>query len=280
MTNELFGDAQTLKNSTGGMDLLAGGTSLLTGRVDNRLFGDGYRLENSTGGMDSLNGGSSVLTGTVNNTMYGDGYELISSKGGNDALVGGSSLLSATVNNNMFGDADTLKDSEGKTDVITGGSTLISGTVNNIIYGDARELINSKGGNDVIIAGSNFGKGTTTNTIYGDAVTADAASKCGNDAITSGLNTNDIIYGDAANVTANGGHDIFIFGGRFASDTVMDFREGEDMITFKVSGVKSIQDLKFSTDASGDVVIEATGYGTVTLAGVHGITAENCILIV
>ena len=104
--NNLFGDAQSMTNSSGGNDTLSIGTDwvitldtnnvLTTDIRDNHLIGDAYTMVNSIGGIDTLSGADIAGSTTY---LTGDGvFAYGTSEGGNDTLISGKG------NDHMWGD--------------------------------------------------------------------------------------------------------------------------------------------------------------------------------
>ena len=300
--NFLYGDAETMTNSRGGNDAIKGGDNsannylygdagdmfddsrggndLLIGGVNsslNNLYGDAYLMSSSKGGNDVLIGGAL----STNNRLYGDAYVMLGGQGGNDALKGGSSSLS----NTLFGDASTLSGGQGGNDVLIGGADSNF----NVLFGDAYGMSDSQGGNDILVASDNpiSDVFVTQNTLYGDAEYHLAGNAiCGNDRLVSGTG-NDDMWGDIA-YSSNGssaldftrvttGQDVFVFSANNGSDTINDFRHGEDKIELQGIGLDSFDALMAHSHLSQNNTDSVITFGsnTITVIGVTELTAAD-----
>ena len=93
----------------------------------------------------------------------------------------------------------------------------------------------------------------------------------------------DVIYGGEGNDTLTGGadDDTFVFQAGHGTDRITDFTDGEDLIDVSALGITALSGLTFTTNSSGNVVIDtgADG-GTIELQGVTdsaNLTAEDFI---
>ena len=267
--NFLVGDAYRIYNSKGGNDELTGGT----GSAFNALYGDTISMINSRGGNDALTGG----TGSQYNFLYGDASFMINSRGGNDVLTAGT----RSQYNFLYGDALTMSNSQGGNDVLTGGT----GSQLNYLYGDAYFLVSSRGGNDVLTGGT----GSQTSYLYGDAkYHYEGITICGNDRLISATG-NDDMWGDVE-FSFNGtnftdpdlsqvttGHDVFVFSANNGTDTIHDFRHGEDIIELHDIGSASFGALisgGYVATTATDTVI-TFGTNTITVIGVTDLSAAD-----
>jgi hypothetical protein len=138
------------------------GSTLTVALSDNNLFGDAYSMTNSTGGNDTLSIAtgwqtmistddttttSKLIVNITDNMLVGDAHTMVNSKGGNDILSGADFAGSTTylTGDGIYGDST----SKG------GNDTLISGKGNDFMWGDF-------GGKDSTSAptGASFGKDT------------------------------------------------------------------------------------------------------------------------
>jgi ELWxxDGT repeat protein len=155
------------------------------------------------------------------------------------------------------------------------GDDLITGSdAPDIVLGDAAFLFNHVGGSDQLFGSAG------NDILIGDALHMGGRAQGGDD-VLSGDGGDDLLYGDAALMLdlAGGGQDHFLFSGLFGSDTVGDFRQGEDRLEFHVPGLNSIDDLQIAPAAFG-TVITARQAGTVTLVGFKGALAEQDLLFI
>ena len=273
VVNQLFGDARRMSGSAqGGNDVLTGGDTSSDGDVFNAFVGDATEMSGSAqGGNDVLTGGDNSGSGHVDNFLFGDaGTMSESAQGGNDELTGGDNSGIGEVDNFLFGDAIGIS-AQGGNDKLIGGDNSGSGSVANFLVGDAQGA--AQGGDDELTGGDNSGSGHVSNILIGDAVAMSGSG--GDDRLISGINATDQMWGDAQDLSASatGGNDTFVFAGAFGSDSVNDFRQGEDTIEFQVAGVADFDDLVF-TPSGSDTVISTTASATdtVTLVGIDPLT--------
>lgn len=280
-TDYLYGDAYEMTDSRGGNDVLNGGTS--GGDNDNLIYGDAYNMTNSRGGNDVLTGGNAPKDNF--NTLFGDAFEMTGSRGGNDVLTGGTGLEGPSINNYnynyLYGDAYEITDSRGGNDVLIGGARSAEA----YLYGDAVTMKNSKGGNDELI-----GSSESYNLLYGDAkYHLSGTVVCGNDRLFSG-NGNDEMWGDIAFSYSEGnsldiihvttGHDVFVFSANNGTDTIHDFRHGEDKINLQgIDGANNFNALinsgNLSTNSTDTVI--TFGTNTITVIGVTDLSVSDFI---
>ncbi|MEM8545648.1 MAG: hypothetical protein AAGF66_16835, partial [Cyanobacteria bacterium P01_H01_bin.119] len=141
-----------------------------------------------------------------------DNAEPLLGQSGNDELIGGAApdLIAGELGDDVIsglGGDDVLRGDRNSRfhGGIEGGDDLIFG-------GDGRDRIGGKGGNDTI-----FGE-AGDDQIWGDA---------GDDIIRGGEG-NDYLVGD--NFSGNRGRDTFVLADGEGTDTIRDFRNGEDLI--------------------------------------------------
>jgi ELWxxDGT repeat protein len=155
------------------------------------------------------------------------------------------------------------------------GDDIITGTdAPDVLFGDAPFLFSRSGGGDQISGneGDDF--------LVGDALFIFGHARGGKD-VLSGGGGDDLLFGDALLMFdhAQGSHDDFAFSGRFGSDTVGDFRQGEDQLEFHVPGLNNIDDLQIAL-AGSNTVITAGVAGAVTLVGFTGALTEQDLLFI
>ena len=271
--NLLFGDAHEMSGNQGGNDVLIGGSNSAL----NLLYGDAFQMFDSHGGNDVLTGGANF--GYYLNKLYGDAFLMFDSKGGNDVLTGGSS----TALNFLYGDAVQMSGSEGGNDVMTGDA---NSSVNEL-YGDALRVSDSQCGNDTLIASINlsFGVFKAKSMLYGDAQShLDGNVHCGNDRLISGTG-NDDMWGDIgySGITnspldltcVTTGQDVFIFSANNGTDTIHDFRHGEDKIELNGIGVASFDELMSHLQSGETNTVITFESNTITVIGVTEMTAAD-----
>ena len=172
----------------------------------------------------------------------GAGNDILSGNRGNDTLKGGSG------NDNIKGGGgdDRLRGNGGD-DTLKGG-----GGDDNIKGGGGDDNIKGNGGSDVIKAGGG------ADTVKGGGG-ADVINGGGGDDVLQGGGGNDTITGKGGDDTlkGNGGADVFQFRASDRNDTILDFRQGQDLIEIQ-NGANSFAALDIEQDGQ-DVLI---GFGT------------------
>ena len=197
------------------------GDDLLLGSAQNDAI-------KALGGDDTINGlnGDDLLVG-------GGGNDNIKGGGGDDRLRGN-------------GGDDTLKGGGGDDNIKGGGGD------DNIKGGGGSDNIKGNGGSDVIKAGGG------ADTVKGGGG-ADVINGGGGDDVLQGGGGNDTITGKGGDDTlkGNGGADVFQFRASDRNDTILDFRQGQDLIEIQ-TGANSFAALDIEQDGQ-DVLI---GFGT------------------
>jgi hypothetical protein len=300
--NFLLGDAENMKNSTGGHDIIQLGNSFKNnlGDSEDRSF-NGSLIESSVITKFSLS----------DNTLYGDAKIMSHSQGGNDIISLGNDFLSSVgtiistifnnstnslivsviyvlENNNLYGDAENMSYSKGGNDTLSIGVGIVGDLFltldikDNTLYGDANTMQRSQGGDDKLTGAD--GEGSVTY-LYGDAKFTDGKSGAGNDTLTSG-HGNDHMWGDfGGNINQNvpyvnysTGKDIFVFGENNGNDTIYDFQRGLDKIDLRsLVDIDNINDLTITSSLTqpSDKVINLNDGNSITLIGVNDLSAND-----
>ena len=210
--NFLLGDAEIMKNSNGGHDIIQLGNSFKNNLGDSKSESYyGSSIESSVKTKLSLS----------DNTLYGDAKVMSHSQGGNDIISIGNDFVSSvgtktsTVfnnstdtsvvsviytleNNTLYGDAEIMSYSKGGNDTLSIGLGIVGDSYrtldikDNTLYGDANTMKRSQGGDDKLTGAD--GEGSVTY-LYGDAKFTDGKSGAGNDTLISG-HGNDHMWGD------------------------------------------------------------------------------------
>ena len=300
--NFLLGDAESMKNSNGGHDIIQLGNSFKNNLGDSKIESyNGFSIESSVITKFSLS----------HNTLYGDAKTMSHSQGGNDVIslgndfasrvgtitstVDNTSTATATISviyaledNNLYGDAETMSYSKGGNDTLSigvgimGDSYLTLDIKDNTLYGDANTMQRSQGGDDKLTGAD--GEGSVTY-LYGDAKFTDGKSGAGNDTLISG-HGNDHMWGDfGGNINQNvpyvnysTGKDIFVFGENNGDDTIYDFQRGLDKIDLRSLGnINSFDDFTITSSLTqpSDKVINLSDGNSITLIGVNDLTAND-----
>ena len=300
--NFLLGDAESMKNSNGGHDIIQLGNSFKNNLGDSK--GESYN-------GSSIESSVKTKLSLSDNTLHGDAKVMSHSQGGNDIISLGNDFMSSvgtvtsTVfnnstdtsvvsviytleNNTLYGDAETMSYSKGGNDTlsiglgIVGDSTLTLDIKNNSLYGDANTMQRSQGGDDKLTGAD--GEGSVTY-LYGDAKFTDGKSGAGNDTLISG-HGNDHMWGDfGGNINRNvpyvnysTGKDIFVFGENNGNDIIYDFQRGLDKIDLRSLGdIDSIDDLTITSSLTqpSDRVINLNDGNSITLIGVSELSAND-----
>lgn len=300
--NFLLGDAENMKNSTGGHDIIQLGNSFKNNLGDSkdRSF-NGSLIESSVITKFSLS----------DNTLYGDAKVMSHSQGGNDIISLGNDFLSSVgtiistifnnltnslivsviyvlENNNLYGDAETMSFSKGGNDTLSMGVGIVCDLFltldikDNTLYGDANTMQRSQGGDDKLTGAD--GEGSVTY-LYGDAKFTDGKSGAGNDMLTSG-HGNDHMWGDfGGNINQNvpyvnysTGKDIFVFAENNGNDIIYDFQRGLDKIDLRSLGnMNSLDDFTITSSLTqpSDKVINLSDGNSITLIGVNELSAND-----
>ncbi|MDL2207864.1 FecR domain-containing protein [Desulfovibrio sp. OttesenSCG-928-M16] len=152
--DSLQNKAVSVDDQTSGTVNLGTGTGnslTITDMTGGNVYGDAHTLTNSTGGDDNI-----TITKMYNEVVvvekhvYGDGYTLNSSTGGNDTIT----ITDAMDSGNVYGDARTMS-----TGCIGGNDTIKISTLNaGEVRGDAYSMSgNALGGDDSITITDMYG---------------------------------------------------------------------------------------------------------------------------
>ncbi len=242
----------SLLTGTGSGDVAAGDVLISIERIDGSAFGDTLTGGNNAdwlygfAGNDSLDGGAgndwldggldndTLLGGTGADTLFGgDGNDRLDGGNDNDSLDGGSGadtlfggsgmdiLIGGIGDDSLDGgsDADRLEGGDGN-DILLGGigrDTLFGGSGADTLDGGIDDdSLDGGDGVDVLLGGN--GRDTLIGGLGDDTL--------------SGGNDDDRLNGGAGNDTLTGGFgkDVFVISDLRGTDTITDFRRGEDKI--------------------------------------------------
>ena len=188
--NNLLGDAESMKKSSGGHDTIELGNNfkINLALVETTIYSD--ILHDLT-----FSGMSSIL----NNSLYGDAKFMDHSSGGDDQIIVGNSIRSE------IGDIKNFSSDESSASFILRSNFSL---LNNILIGDAKTMSHSQGGNDVISLGNDFVH--SIGAIY-SSVNNFSTDESNISVILEIQNNN--LYGDAENMSySKGGNDTLSIG--------------------------------------------------------------------
>ncbi len=235
-------------------------------------------------------GGNAVAGGLNVNSMFGDGLTVADATnqnhavGGNDSLVGGNSNGAAIEVNTMVGDGNMVFNAKGGNDVLRGGT----GAVNFLFGDDLRLHDNAVGGNDRLYAGVGstslgadaWGVGGRS-AMFGDGYALDGHAVAGNDTLVSAAHTDDVMYGDALEISANAmrGHNVFVFALGNGNDEIRDFVQGNDRIDLRAFGNPGLP-YDVTHNALGLTITSEAGSSTIHFSGFNSIKVNNVAALV
>ncbi len=270
---------------TAGDDTLTG-----AGADDSIDGGAGNDTIFSNGGADTLlgNTGDDLLAGgDGNDSISGnDGADRCFGQAGNDTLLGGDGgddLKGNTDDDMLMGEAgdDTLRGQVG-TDTVDGGidndSLFGGGGDDSVDGGTGTDVVNGNSGADTV----NGGDGDDT--VRGQGGNDVVNGNDGNDLVL-GISGLDSLFGGAGNDTLTGGvgddqatggdgADVFQFAAMQGSDTVTDFSDGEDLLSFV--GTSSIDDLAIVDSNDGaQIQLAAEGDSPTLRVTLTNVTADQ-----
>jgi Ca2+-binding RTX toxin-like protein len=198
----------------------------------------------------------------------GDGDDRVDGGRGNDKLYGGSG------NDKLSGG-----DGNDRLDGGIGNDKLEGGRGHDKLYGGSgNDKLNGASGNDRLDGGRGNDQlegGSGNDHLYGGAGNDRLSGGSGNDRLYGGSG-NDVLKGGAGNDRLSGGagDDTFVFQKNGGSDTVTDFRDGQDRIDARgLSGVDGLSDLNV-VQVDQDVMI-AHGTDILVLKGVTVSDLDN-----
>ncbi|MDG1371786.1 MAG: hypothetical protein P8Q48_16370 [Paracoccaceae bacterium] len=261
-------------NGQGGDDIIDGGSG-----SDTLVGGDGDDVVDGGEGDDLIVGGSGLGDDEYFGGMGSDTIKYISATAGIQVNLSRGTARSASQEEDASIGTDTIFDVENITsgrfdDILLGNSASnsISGLGgddkirgkggnddlkgghgdDNIKGGGGSDNIKGNGGSDVIKAGGG------ADTVKGGGG-ADVINGGGGDDFLRGGGGNDTITGKGGDDTlkGNGGADVFQFRASDRNDTILDFRQGQDLIEIQ-TGANSFAALDIEQDGQ-DVLI---GFGT------------------
>ncbi|MEQ9640736.1 MAG: hypothetical protein RIM84_11990 [Alphaproteobacteria bacterium] len=242
----------------GGNDTLLGndGVDLLAGGDGNDSVGGGAGADDGYGqaGDDTLLGGTGAdnLRGNLDDDM-------VMGEGGDDTLRGqvGTDMVDGGVDNDMLfggGGDDSVEGGTGN-DVANGNSG--ADTVNG---GDGDDTVRGQGGNDVV--NGNDGN----DLVLGISGLDSLFGGTGDDTLTGGVGNDQLTGGDGA--------DVFQFGAMQGSDTITDFEDGTDRMSFV--GVSTFGDLTIvDTDDGAAITLASEGDSPTLRVTLTGIAADQ-----
>jgi hypothetical protein len=207
---------------------------------------------------------------------FGDALTMTDyARGGYNTVAGNIGLGGLA---NLFGDAYTLSGhASGGHNTITGSAAGPETTFN--MYGDAYQLTDyaSGGGNTLISPGFPV---IPTIDMFGDGHDLLGHASGGGNTLVAGQGVSDIMWGDAAVVSAlaTTRANTFVFSAGIGHDAIMDFRSGEDHIDLQGFGVSNFQQLSqlFTQTTSGlDIVFSSSS--DILLHGVTHVSAGDFV---
>lgn len=263
------GDALTsIENLTGSAhnDTLAGDgqDNILTGNAGNDLLwgSGGDDLLAGGPGADRFQGGNGQDTVSYSGSAEGVTVRLhgLSASGGD--AQGDTFPYRVDV---MYTDTDGITQTESLPDV----ENLTGSAHNDTLAGDRRDnVINGGDGDDTLYGGPG-----------------------GGDDLIIGGNGSDRLFGGQGDDTLNGGPgedtlsgglgtDIFVFGPRDGTDTVIDFTTGADKVDLTAFAIENVDTLTLTTGEDG-VALDLTdnGGGTILLAGLTSVPDAGDFLV-
>ena len=251
-------------NGLGGDDIIDGGDG-----ADSLVGGDGDDIVDGGDGDDLIVGGSGLGddeyfggfgADTIKYTSATAGIQVNLSKGiaksasrSEEASIGIDKIFD--VENIISGRFDDLLSGNSANNSISGGTgnDILRGKRGNDLLKGGRgdDNIKGNGGSDVIKAGGG------ADTVKGGGG-ADVINGGGGSDLLQGGGGNDTITGKGGDDTlkGNGGADVFQFRASNRNDTILDFRQGQDLIEIQ-NGANSFAGLSFEQDGQ-DVLI---GFG-------------------
>ena len=214
----------------------------------NGMVRGGHAEQDTISGFENLAGSAHddhVIGGSADNEISGGaGNDMLIGRAGNDRLDGGAG------DDTLAGGAgnDTLTGVRGN-DTLTGGSgdDVLSG-------GSGRDLIMGGRDNDHLIGGAD------NDMLIGGAGVDRLEGGRGGDGLAGGTGDDYLIGGS--------GEDRFVFDPRNGTDTIADFRDGEDFIDLSSFGLTDFSDMTLSSEANGVTIdLSDHGGGSILLRG-------------
>ncbi|MEZ2233373.1 choice-of-anchor L domain-containing protein [Microcoleus sp.] len=243
--------ADTLEGEEGN-DTLYGGTNTESDRDragNDLLFGGtGNDLLYGQDASDSLSGGEGSDT-----ARGGKGNDVILGDGGSDSLLGdqgNDSICGGEGDDTVYGDIGSAL----PVGVVGGQDQVCGGEGNDLLFGnEGSDTINGDAGNDTILGGKD------------------------SDSLVGGEG-DDLLIGDEGSDTllGGGGRDLFFLTSGQGSDTVYDFRKGEDLLSLAGGLTFAQLSISHSTngqDASPTTFIRIANSGEL-LAVLNGVQAS------
>lgn len=261
----------------GGADQLWGGlgNDLLWGGLGNDRLegGDGNDRLDGGAGNDRLSGGSGT-----DQLLGGAGQDLLLGGGQADRLLGGSDrdvLRGGGGNDSLYGESgDDRLEGQGGADLLLdlqGNNLLIGGGGRDLLKtGNGNDTLRGGGGNDRLVAkgGADLLQGGNgRDVLKGGSGDDRLDGGAGNDKLVASGGDDWLFGGSGADVLKGGtGADVFVFTRRHGSDTILDFRPGQDHIDLSALRL-DYADLEIGRE--GRMTVIDTGAGEIWLRGLH-----------
>ena len=232
--------AESINGKGGGNILLGmGGDDHIQGGPDQDLLlgNQGSDLIQGYAGNDIISGGKD------NDTIFGgDGSDFLTGDMGNDLVAGGDG------NDSIYGgqDDDMLLGENGSDYILgnLGNDTINAGNGNDIAFGnEGADLIFGLFGNDTLDGGQendslDGGEGNDlllggdgNDMLFGDTDNDKLDGGAGDDILNGGAGDDTLIGGAGGDTLIGGsGNDVFLLNQSFGSQSIIDFRQGEDLI--------------------------------------------------
>jgi len=232
--------AESINGKGGGNILLGmGGDDHIQGGSDQDLLlgNQGSDLIQGYAGNDIISGGKdndTIFGGDGDDFLTGDmGNDLVAGGDGNDSIYGGQDddmLLGENGSDYILGNLgnDTINAGDGN-DIAFGneGADLIFGLFGNdtLDGGQENDSLDGGEGNDLLLGGDG------NDMLFGDTDNDKLDGGAGDDILNGGAGDDTLIGGAGGDTLIGGsGNDVFLLNQSFGSQSIIDFRQGEDLI--------------------------------------------------